>query len=535
MMVQKLFRIESLEQRRLLTVSFEATSTPGFFVADIVSAEDGGSRPDNLILLGDSILFSTETDTADKEIWKTDGSDVAKVATIPEPIGLTGPTGNPDGVARGVALEEFVTHDDTTYFLQSFSYQPFGRNKNGFGLWTTDGTSDGTELLQQELINLSTDLEEVDFWDRNVWLDVGADVELVTCDVYSCFETVLDGNGSAIFSDFSGETETIGNVDLSQRYVAERSIGGGVEAWTELRSSAGGVLAKFGFDDDASDVSFLANVGDEVLFTVVHRFSSVSELWTSDGTQAGTTKLDDLQLARHTLVAATDTQVVMFGRIGGFGPHETAHQLVVVGLEDDSVVPVGSFSTNEYLANTPVSTSGNQTLFVTNNIDFGLVDNNFQFTGSSTLWRLDNQTLEVEALKRVNGYMHLAPEPVDGVLYLTGEDKLWKTDGTAEGTEVVGDAPGANSPLAVLGTDVYFAANRDGFGHELWMYKVDATLEGDINGNGSVDFADFLILSANFGRNTTEGTSDGDLDGDGAVMFDDFLVLSANFGRTSSR
>ena len=50
----------------------------------------------------------------------------------------------------------------------------------------------------------------------------------------------------------------------------------------------------------------------------------------------------------------------------------------------------------------------------------------------------------------------------------------------------------------------------------------------DINGDGVVEFADFLILSANFGRaNVTR--SYGDLDNNGIVDFSDFLILSDAF------
>ncbi len=54
-------------------------------------------------------------------------------------------------------------------------------------------------------------------------------------------------------------------------------------------------------------------------------------------------------------------------------------------------------------------------------------------------------------------------------------------------------------------------------------------MAGDIDGNGAVDFADFLTLSANFG---SEGVnrSEGDLNGDHRVNFADFLILSGNFG-----
>ena len=52
---------------------------------------------------------------------------------------------------------------------------------------------------------------------------------------------------------------------------------------------------------------------------------------------------------------------------------------------------------------------------------------------------------------------------------------------------------------------------------------------GDIDGNGKVEFADFLILSGNFGQ--PADASGGDMDCNGMVEFADFLVLSGNFGQ----
>ena len=58
-------------------------------------------------------------------------------------------------------------------------------------------------------------------------------------------------------------------------------------------------------------------------------------------------------------------------------------------------------------------------------------------------------------------------------------------------------------------------------------------LTGDLDGSGDVAFADFLILSANFGAmNVSYG--EGDIDCDGSVAFADFLTLSANFGQSGN-
>ena len=52
--------------------------------------------------------------------------------------------------------------------------------------------------------------------------------------------------------------------------------------------------------------------------------------------------------------------------------------------------------------------------------------------------------------------------------------------------------------------------------------------DGDANLDNEVNFADFLILSENFGQDGT--WREGDFDGDGTIDFPDFLALSANFG-----
>lgn len=54
---------------------------------------------------------------------------------------------------------------------------------------------------------------------------------------------------------------------------------------------------------------------------------------------------------------------------------------------------------------------------------------------------------------------------------------------------------------------------------------------GDFDGNGTVEFADFLVLSSNFGQDVADHTF-GDVDCDGTVAFADFLVLSNNFGQS---
>lgn len=56
-------------------------------------------------------------------------------------------------------------------------------------------------------------------------------------------------------------------------------------------------------------------------------------------------------------------------------------------------------------------------------------------------------------------------------------------------------------------------------------------LPGDFNGDSAVDFADFLIMSANYGQDASY--AGGDLDLANGIDFADFLTLSSNFGQPS--
>lgn len=109
---------------------------------------------------------------------------------------------------------------------------------------------------------------------------------------------------------------------------------------------------------------------------------------------------------------------------------------------------------------------------------------------------------------------------------LTGEVKLFTADTiTGELADIV-VPDGVTVDTSRLATEGVLV-----FGD---VAACNANSGGDLNGDGSVGFPDFLILSANFGSET-DGTSHatGDINCDGSVGFPDFLVLSANFGNTT--
>ena len=96
----------------------------------------------------------------------------------------------------------------------------------------------------------------------------------------------------------------------------------------------------------------------------------------------------------------------------------------------------------------------------------------------------------------------------------------------------------ANSWIPVISADwpadgskLYFAGNSRLHG-DWTIYEAtwNVYADGDANLDDEVNFADFLVLSENFGQDGA--WREGDFDGDGTVGFPDFLALAENFGRS---
>jgi len=95
----------------------------------------------------------------------------------------------------------------------------------------------------------------------------------------------------------------------------------------------------------------------------------------------------------------------------------------------------------------------------------------------------------------------------------------------------------ANAPAGPSGLDTEFGSFDISYtGGKVMLSNFVAAVnnvEGDVDGDGDVDFQDFLSLQAGYGVASGAERSDGDLDGDDDVDFQDFLILQANYGADS--
>ncbi|MFT3785433.1 MAG: family 16 glycosylhydrolase [Tepidisphaeraceae bacterium] len=104
-------------------------------------------------------------------------------------------------------------------------------------------------------------------------------------------------------------------------------------------------------------------------------------------------------------------------------------------------------------------------------------------------------------------------------------------DGVANSLDVdalLHSAKSGNALFDYTGNGVVDGADVDKF-----LSSAFHTYRGDIDLNGTVNFADLLVIAANYGKTGSGTWSTGDFDGDGTVNFTDLLLLAGHYGTTT--
>lgn len=384
----------------------------------------GSSEPRWLADVGGTLFFVADDGEHGGELWRSDGTEAGT-----EMVRDIYPGNSPDFF--GIYAPASLTNVDGTLFFTADDGQ------HGGELWRSDGTEAGTELVK-----------DIYPWETNPW---GT----------RSYVTALTKVGDLLF--FNAEDGEHGR---------ELWRSDGTEAGTEMvKDIYPGESSRYA-GPAGSDPHQLITVGNAVFFGADDGAHG-TELWRSDGTEAGTEMVRDVAPGPESSGAAEFTDIggtVMF-RVG----YEAARVFELWrsdGTEAGTeIVTAPGWVTLSRL------TSVNGTLF---------------FTAASSgygggLWRSDGTDEGTVLVRGIFPGIWPAGESftsIGGTLFFMAYDEhggeLWRSDGTQAGTEMVGEIypGGASYPfpgyLTPVGKTLFFVADDDVHGYDaLWALDTD--------------------------------------------------------------
>lgn len=355
-------------------------------------------------------------------------------------------------------------------------------------VWISDGTPSGTTRIAEGFAGMNSGVAHLTRL-GDVWL-FDAEQSMAGQSDYSLWGVNPATQTAWPVRSFAGRIHELASNGDVGFFVVDTPDGG--ELWKTDGTDSGSVLLKeFNASVDATPQN-LTVVADTLFFTTDDGIHG-RELWSSDGTAAGTSLVADLTEGGSSVIR--DTMEV--GEKLFFTKHDPNDGVELWSSD-------GSMGGTSMIAWLPGAIQNFTTQF-----SFPVA------AGNSMFFVMTTEQSGTE---------------------------LWVSDGTANGTGLAVDvSPGESSSnphhLAVGNNRVLFVAASNGSPTTAWAveFKTDVdsqstTLQGDLNGDETIDFSDFLLLSRFYGQEVDE-QQPADIDRSGTVDFSDFLLLSANFGR----
>jgi len=530
---------------------------PASGVTQLATFDNG--IPDGLAKVNGEVFFVAGDSLSSAQLWTTDGT-VSGTQVIYG--STTGDAGSSIRSLRASGDHLFVERGD--FFVSMDEPSLFALDRGGDHRELNVEVHEGSGRTRMTPLNDGVILVGGNAID--LWYADGTDANtrrLLRAPTSHSFSTIEVFNDLAFFPYFTEEH----GLELWQSDGTQS----GTKLVLDIRSGTRG-----------SSPEKLTVIGDRLYFQATSEQSGSTEVWTTDGTSIGTFRVPESDIARQQIVSDRGSSWQGDERV--FYRYESAMwqtdrnaaapPVALPWLPDDSTdlhfleddlfyysmrdtSRFEMFSTDgtregtKTILSVPTGPFGFENFFVPRVERFtSLEDGKVAFSvrldgqdsfiyetdgtpeGTRVLAELTNARVTDDIFAYVEGSLFFsATDPEHG-------HELWLTDGTQ--TRVYDINPGPASSLvgilrlATTWDDaLYFVADDGIHGTEVWKATAERPLEGDINLDGEVGFADFLLLAANFPLQNAR-PSQGDLNNDEMVDFSDFLILSENFGRRTN-
>ncbi|WP_051878914.1 ELWxxDGT repeat protein [Chryseobacterium sp. FH1] len=457
-------------------IGINAQTTPVFEMVKDINPS-GDSMPTDLINYNSKIFFTADDGVNGRELWITDGTETKLLKDI-----------NPG--ENGSDISNFKILNGKLLFTAT-------DDANGNELWTSDGTVAGTKIVKDmfpgsggsyafEFIEFQNALyfrSEDGVHGTELWKTDGTEVGTVMIGDLRTGEfgsnpsnfTVL--NNKLYFSAMDGFDYDNGQT--------------GLELWVSDGTAAGTHIVKDINPIESSGPSSLTTFGNKIYFSADDGTNG-TEIWATDGTEAGTYMVKDISNAVSTASSLPAHFIAFNGKLifSAYTPETGREMWTTDGTAD------GTHILKDVKPGTAGAVIPQFRHFIYKDKLLLTLDDN---THGAEIWTTDGTTdgtqLYLDVFPGSDGSMNpnqaaMTFAEVNGTLYFRGLDnydeyyQLWKSDGTAAGTKKLMPDPTTpyNFALAqipgftALGNKLYFRAQYNDSGYELWSVTTDAAM-----------------------------------------------------------